>query len=448
MLWYGALIALCLIAYSAMIAITFERHVEQEWNSDVREDIELAARALAVDAGGRPVWPPGFLANRMIEEEGGGHWLEVWAGQSKKPLLAAGTLNPRLVELPDASLPAQSVHAPEGPFRVQSERIGIGGSSFIIRAAMSETPGRRQIHSLWRALALSCLSVLLLGAIGGYFIARRFIGPLARMADHARHITAEHLNDRLATEDAGTELDQLRDAFNETLARLEQSFEQLRRFTADASHELRTPLTALRSVGEVSLRQARTADEYREVVGMMLEETDRLGRLVDDLLTLARTDAGRALTRERVDLSMIAREAGEQLAILAEERGQTLETRCGESIFIRGDRLALRQAVTNLVDNAIKYSAEGTCVRLKTGSMENQAFVEVSDSGPGIAAPHRGRIFERFYRVDSGRQREMGGTGLGLAIVKATAVSHGGDVELDSEDGRGSTFRIVLPKVE
>ena len=446
MAWYGILIALCLLAYSIAVAVSYARQIEAEWNRDVHEDVELATRAITVDAHGTPSWPSGFLGNEVIEEEGGGHWVEVWSTAGKR-LLAAGTLDPPLAGPPSAiDRSARTIRAAAGPFRVESDRFRAGGSTFIIRAAISETPGRREILSLWQQLAVLCLLVLVFGCIGSFALVKRSLGPLQRMATHARRITAEDLHDRLTPEDAGTELNQLRDAFNDTLARLERSFENLRRFTADASHELRTPLTALRSVGEVSLRQARSAEEYREVVGMMLEEADRLSRLVDDLLRLARADAGQTKShREPVDLSSIVSEVAENLSVLAEERGQTLQTHARAPLMVRGDRLALRQAVMNLVDNAIKYAAEGTRVRINAGRNNGNTFVEVQDEGPGIADAHRERIFERFYRIDSGLPREKQGSGLGLSIVKGTAEEHGGWIELETEEGRGSTFRLVLP---
>jgi heavy metal sensor kinase len=268
------------------------------------------------------------------------------------------------------------------------------------------------------------------------------------MAAHARRITAEQLHERLSEESSGTELDQLREAFNDTLSRLERSFGQLRRFTADASHEIRTPLTALRSVGEVGLRGARTADDYREVIGTMLEEVDRLSRLADELLMLSRAEAGQAQLRsEPVDLCAVGAEVVDRLSVLSEERGQKLESRLDGPVFVPGDRLALRQALMNLVDNAIKYAPEGSRVLIAAGRRPGGAFIEVQDEGPGIPPEHRDRIFERFYRVDNGRSREMGGTGLGLSLVKWTAEAHGGRVELDTGDG-GSTFRLVLPAAD
>jgi heavy metal sensor kinase len=447
MLWYGALIAFCLMAYSLAVGTSYARHVEAEWNRSAHEDIELATRAIVPDQNGTVAWPSGFLRNQVLEEEAGGHWIEVWSASGKQ-LLAAGTMNPRLGGPPDPALVGQEPRTfqfPAGPFRVVSQRITTGRSNFVIRAAISEAPGRKEIRSLWQQLTLLSLAVLAFGAFGSYVLVRRSLGPLARLADHARRITAEHLHERLASDDAGSELNQLRDAFNETLARLESSFDQLRRFTADASHELRTPLTALRSVGEVSLRQARSNEDYREVIGMMLEEADRLSRLVDDLLTLARADARSRRAAESVDLSSIVHEVVDDLAVLAEERSQTLETEANAPVKVWGDRLALRQALMNLVDNAIKYAPDATRVRIAVGKSDDEAFVEVADEGPGIAASHRERIFERFYRIDAGGSAEKRGSGLGLSIAKGTAEDHGGWIELDTEEGGGSTFRLVLP---
>jgi len=446
--WYGTLLAVCLAAFSAAVHATFSAHIHAELDRRVHEDIELAARALIVTPDGQVSWPGGLLGKAVDEEEGGGHWVEVWTPDGRR-LLAAGTLPGAVLgpprPRPDGS--ARSADLPSGPVRVRSEPVAMHGASYVIRAVLSEEGTRAQIRSLRNQLAVFSLAVLALGGLGGVVLSRRALGPLARMAEHARRITAEDLHERLSPEDAGSELDQLRDAFNETLARLERSFEHLRRFTADASHELRTPLTALRSVGEVGLRGARTAEEYRDVIGTMLEEVDRLSRLAEELLTLARAEAGQArLHREPVDLAALVAEAVERLGVLAEERSQTLEMRLDGPVTVTGDRLALRQALLNLVDNAIKYAPEGTRITARATAAGTEAILEVSDEGPGISPEHQARIFERFYRVDTSRSREMGGTGLGLSLVKWTAEAHGGSVKVESGAGRGSTFRISLPR--
>jgi heavy metal sensor kinase len=431
------------------VGTSFTAQVEAELDRRVHEDVELAARALLVGERGGLSWAGGFLGKQIPEEEGGGHWIEVWNLRGERLLATGTTAEPLGLGPPGATgsdHDARTVVVPTGRMRVLTEPVLSNGRRFLVRAAVSEVAARKQVNSLWLHLALLSLGVLTLGGLGGYALAQYSLGPLARMAERARRITAEQLHERLPPEDSGTELNQLREAFNDTLARLERSFAHLRRFTADASHELRTPLTALRSVGEVGLRGSRSAEDYREVIGTMLEEADRLSRLADDLLLLARAETGQAQLRfEPVDLSALAEEVSERLSVLAEERRQTLETRVDGPVIVSGDRPTLRQALLNLVDNAIKYSPEATRVLVRVGSDSDGAWVEVMDEGPGIPPEDRDRIFERFYRIDASRSRGMGGTGLGLSLVKGIAEAHAGHVELETEKGRGSVFRIVLP---
>ncbi len=452
-LWYGGLLTLCLLAYSIAVVAFFTGHVEAELDRRAHEDIELATRSFVVAESGQLVWrgnsPPWAGVH---EEPGGGHWLEVWSLSGER-LLADGTEAP--VDLGRPPAPAERDHVPHtlplptGPVRVLTETVAVDERPFLVRVAVSEAPARAQVRLLWTEVTGLSLGVLVLGGLGGFLIARRALDPLSRMAERAHRITAEQLHERLPAEGGSLELDQLATSFNDTFARLEGSFAQLRRFTADVSHELRTPLTALRSVGEVGLRGSRDASAYREVIGSMLEEVDRLTRLVDELLTLARADAGEAKLRlEPLDLATLAREVAGHLSVLAEEREQMLEVDAQATVPVRGDRTALRQALVNLVVNAIKYAPLRTRVRLAAGRRGAAAYAQVADEGPGIATEHRDRIFERFYRVDKSRSREMGGTGLGLSLVKWAAEAHGGRVELETEVGRGSTFRLVLPADE
>jgi signal transduction histidine kinase len=251
----------------------------------------------------------------------------------------------------------------------------------------------------------------------------------------------------LPVDNPNDELGRLATVFNQTLTRLELSFDQMRRFTSDASHELRTPLTALRSVGEIGLRGKREPAAYREIIGSMLEEVDRLSLLVDRLLTLSRADMGESiLARDRVNLAELAEEVTAQLDVLAEEKQQSLKVDIVGASSCIGDRMVLRQALLNLVDNAIKYSPAGgqITVRVST-SAEGTAVLDVSDSGPGIPAEQQQRVFDRFYRVDSSRSRENGGTGLGLSIARWAVEVNGGQLTLENSNGPGATFRITLP---
>jgi heavy metal sensor kinase len=285
-----------------------------------------------------------------------------------------------------------------------------------------------------------------LAGIGGYLLARRALAPVDSMVERARSINAEQLNARLPVDNPDDELGRLATVFNDTFARLESSFERMRHFTADASHELRTPLTAIRSVGEVGLRGRRDEAAYREIIGSMLEEVDRLALLVDRLLTLSRADTGQAkLSMDVVDIEVLAEEVAEQLGVLAEEKGQSISVRFDSVPRWIGDRVVLRQALLNLVDNAIKYSPDGGSIEVLVTQAPVGTIIEVSDTGPGIPGELQSRVFDRFYRVDKARSRQNGGTGLGLAIAKWAVEVNGGQLTLEPANA-GSRFRITLPQ--
>jgi heavy metal sensor kinase len=275
------------------------------------------------------------------------------------------------------------------------------------------------------------------------------LAPIGAMADKAREITAESLAQRLPVENAEDEFGRLATVFNDTLSRLQNAFERLRRFTADASHELRTPLTAMRSVGEVALRNTRDASAYRDVIGSMLEEVDRLTRLVESLLTLTRADSGKIhLAPEALDLGVLAGSVIDQLRVLADEKQQELTLQAPVAVHAMGDPALVRHALTNVIHNAIKYTPNGGAISVELKVSLGQAVIEVRDTGPGIPGPHRDRIFDRFYRVDAGRSREEGGVGLGLAIARWAIEANGGRIELAGGERRGSLFRIFLPAAD
>ena len=288
---------------------------------------------------------------------------------------------------------------------------------------------------------------VLLAGFGGYALARKALAPIDSMANQAKTISTERLGDRLSIDNPEDELGKLGTVFNDMLGRLQAAFDQLRRFTSDASHELRTPLTAMRSVGEVALQEQRSPAEYRDVIGSMLEEVDRLTRLSESLLALSRADAGHVqLQREDISLLRLAKEACSVVEVLAEEKRQRIDIEGHTNVSVSVDRLILRQAIVNLLDNAIKYSPieSRILIRVQSGGDE-QVFLDVVDQGPGIPGEHQPYVFDRFYRVDKARTREWGGAGLGLSITRWAVEAHGGEITLKSQEGHGSTFRISLP---
>lgn len=303
----------------------------------------------------------------------------------------------------------------------------------------------RQLGEILFVLAVGFPAVLLLAGAGGYVLARRALSPIDHLAVEAKRITAERLHERLTVPNDQDEIGRLAGVINDTFARLESSFERLRRFTSDASHELRTPLSVIRGIGEVSLGATRTPAEYQEALSSMLEEVDRLTRLVDTLLRLSRADAGTTrLAQEVVDLGQLTRDVAGSLAVAAEERQQRLDVEVGDGVRVYCDPLLVREALANVVDNAIKYSPIGSPIAIRTGVAPGRASIVVADSGPGIAPSQRERIFDRFYRIDEARSRETGGTGLGLAIAKWAVEANGGRISVAPADC-GSVFRIEFP---
>jgi heavy metal sensor kinase len=331
--------------------------------------------------------------------------------------------------------------------RIVSRRHTLSGHALLIRLAHSEEPLYSRLKELLLASLFVLPLVLMIAWGAGYGLARRALSPIEQMARRAQEITPDKLHARLPNDDTGDELGQLARVFNQTLARLEKAFEQLRRFTSDASHELRTPLAMIRSVGEVGLQKDGSRADYRDIIGSMLEEVNRLTSLVDSLLTISRADSGHLhLHRTIAPVMEVAREAAGLLDILTEEKSQRLVLEGDEHAQVNGDRLFLRQALVNILHNAVKYSPVGgtISVRIRNGDPQ-RVVVEIQDSGPGIPAEDQAKVFDRFYRVDKARWRESGGTGLGLAIAKWAVEAHGGAIGLDSAPNQGCTFRISLP---
>jgi len=318
------------------------------------------------------------------------------------------------------------------------------GPEYQITVARHERVVRDALKSLAIILSAGVPIAIGIALAGGYLLAGRVLSPIGAMADKARMISADSLAERLPTGNPRDEFGRLAGVINEALARVQGSFDQLRRFTADASHELRTPLTAMRSVGEVALHRPLDPDAYRNVIGSMLEEVEHLTRVVESLLALTRAESGAIRPkREAVDLCRLAEDVAAHLRVLADEKEQRLLVEAAEPVLADCDPAILRQGLTNILHNAIKYTPAGGQVRVAvTRPSAAEAAIEIRDSGPGIPPQHRARIFERFYRVDEGRARDLGGVGLGLAIARWAVEANGGRVELESAEGGGSLFRV------
>ena len=280
--------------------------------------------------------------------------------------------------------------------RLVSRRHSLDGHALIIRLAYGEAGIMIRVEELAVASTAALPIVLAFAGFVGYWLARRALEPVEKMATQAERIMPARLHERLPTGRVDDELGHLARVFNDMLSRLEQSFEQLRRFTSDASHELRTPLTLIRSVGEVGLQKGRTAEEYRDTIGSMLEEVNRLTSLVEDLLTIARADAGQIPLRRSSFVAMdLAREAGALLAVLIEDKAQRVQFDGDETVTLEGDRLLLRQVLVNIIHNAVKYSPIGALIRVYVMPDRDSGIrLEISDTGPGIPPESRVKVFD------------------------------------------------------
>jgi signal transduction histidine kinase len=340
----------------------------------------------------------------------------------------------------------------------------MGGSQqkvFLVVGLPSDVPQQRQ--QLLVSLLLALPVILLLSTGGGLWLAHHALRPVQAITRTARQIGESDLHQRLhlARHD---ELGELAATFDQMLDRLEAAFERQRQFTADASHELRTPLTIIDLEANQALTQARTPEEYRQAIVLMQQENSAMARLVNDLLTLARADSGQAVPkRDEVDLSEVVLESIERLTPLAYQQEMTIQLGTLPELLLLGDRQYLAQLVTNLTENALKYSAGvGKHVCIETGGEQegeqSWAWLRVSDQGPGIAAEHLPHLFERFYRVDQSRTHAQEtaparvalparptGSGLGLSIARWIAEAHGGQIHVESTEGQGSTFEVWLP---
>jgi two-component system OmpR family sensor kinase len=315
----------------------------------------------------------------------------------------------------------------------------------IVQVGMSLHRARGALRRYLDTLVVLIPLGVALAAAGGAIIARSALRPVDEMALAARRITAEDLGQRISLRGTGDELDRLAETLNGMLARLAAAFTEMRRFAADAAHELRTPLTALKGGIEVSLRAARSAEEYRGVLVSSLEEVERLIRLAEDLLLLSRSTAGSETPRGPVELEPLLLDVFDVGVRLARGTGVSVRIDDMTPVNVTGDALALRRAVLNLVENAVKYTPAGGKVELSLTSGDGYASLAVQDTGIGISRADQERVFEPFVRLDAARARETGGTGLGLAIARAIALAHGGDLTLESRPGAGSRFTLRLP---
>jgi heavy metal sensor kinase len=351
-----------------------------------------------------------------------------------------------------------SVNAIDGsrePRRIAVQRVVMGpnGKTYTVMTSRSLAPVLGELYTERLLLGTSVPAGLLVAGLAGWFLSRKSMAPVLAMAERARRISAENLDQRLPVLNAHDELGQLAATFNDLLSRLSSAFAQQRQFVADASHEFRTPVSVMRTAAAVTLEKShRSEEEYRNALAIVDVQIRRMSRIVEDMFRLARADAGRLTLELRpFYLDEVLAETSRAASILAAPKNIRVELPRLPETSCYGDEDLLRRMFMNVLENAVKYTPEGGRITVNLTSVNGWYFVSVSDTGRGIPADAQPHVFERFFRVDKERSRKEGlkdigaGAGLGLAIARSIAEAHRGSLDLQHSDETGSTFQVTLP---
>jgi signal transduction histidine kinase len=430
-LWYALVLTLVVVLYGGAV-------VYQSWRSTIAGvDAELEAYAREVNKALTPVEGGRFdlelptdAATYFFRREGGRPYYVIWGPGG---------------ELVDQSDPDLQVGRPgkTADGRREKSLQAAGGATVLVGRDITDL--RREQWGLFWNVALAGIATLGLAIFGGWFVAGRALAPIARISQTARAMSEGDLNARIAVERTESELEQVASTLNDAFDRLRLVVEQERRFIADASHELRTPISVLRAEAEWALDRDRSAQEYKEALTVGRRAALRMQDIVERLLALVRADVPLDVQEPApVAMRTLIDDEVTWLAPMAQARGVRLVA-TGEPFTVNGDAEQLREALNNVIANAILYNKPGGSVTISTRRDGAIARIEVADTGIGIPAEAVPRVFDRFFRVDKARSRDMGGTGLGLSIARTIFVAHGGNITCTSEPGVGSMFVISLP---
>lgn len=446
-LLYFVVLAASFVAFFWICDFGFRRSIEITVNDASHSNLETVRRVIE---GSLPRGLPkvqkelselaGLWANGAIFEVAGpdGKWI------FRPPRFQAAQTP--LPEAPAAGVSFVTTNLEALQYRIARERVIIAGNVFLVDAAVPTEPFDQALDG-FRLIEKRFLPLLVvLASLLGYWLSGRALAPVNRIVQSAESIGVQNLSRRLEVPRAKDELRRLTETLNAMLGRIESSVAHITQFTADASHDLRTPLALIRTNAELALRRPRREDEYRETLGRILAAAEESTQLIEHLLTLARADAGAAQLRfESADLSQVLRKVSPHARILAQAKGLDFSPEIAtEPLPVSMDSSAMERLLLALLDNAVKYTPQG-CLSLRSFSREGQAIVEIQDTGVGISESDRPHIFDRFYRADQARSREVRGSGLGLAIARWIAEMHKGSIEVASELGHGSIFRVRLP---
>jgi len=446
-------LAVLLVLFGGFVYVTLERILENNLHESLAKEAQTIGDALLSKIA---TTGDAYVIDEIEEHfapRTTNHFLRVTRADSSVLYESGqphdGTFDPAKVppaEWQSSSWSEQSMPNNKKLFVYGMTYSGPEGARYSIQAGASNNQISAVLQGLLISLAVVLPLLIAVAAGGGFLLMRNALKPVVEISTIAKKITSRNLNERVPESGTGDELEQLSTSLNRMMERLEDSFHHVHRFSADASHEIRTPLTILRGELEDLMRTPGLTPELRDSVGSALEEAERLSRIVEQLLEMTRLEAGEMLTGlTPFDFAEMTKTTVDQMRLLASEKDITLRFEGTQGLYVMGDPVRLRQVVVNLVDNAIKYTSTGGSISVTSTAANGKAILEVADTGIGIpqeAIPH---VFERFYRVDGARSRQLGGTGLGLAIVKSICTAFGGAITVQSAASSGTTFRVELP---
>ena len=452
--WYAGLLVGALLVFGVSVYVGLERYLDWTLQGMLASECRTIGTQLLSQLPGKNTEWLATEINEAYAPEVNARFIRVYREGTGVEYLSAA---PK-----DAAFEPSQIPFPLGEKKDGIRQIHVaGGHQLLINAMSFTTPDGTHflvesgipyqqtqvvLHGLLLTLGIYTPFIVSLAIGGGYWLMRRSLQPVDEITERAEGITSTNLSERLPVIRTGDELERLSTALNRMIGRLEDAFQHINRFSADASHELRTPLTILQLELEGIVHNHSSSGTLEDQIGSALEETHRMSRIVGSLLTISRLDVGEVkLDKLRLDLSELAASTAGEMRVLAQEKSITVRTFIEDGIYVDGDRTHLQQVVVNLIDNAIKYTQECGTVEVRVQSQGGNAVLEVSDNGVGIPANAISHVFERFYRADKARSRASGGAGLGLSIVKAICTAHGAEIGVSSDEGRGSCFRVELP---
>jgi heavy metal sensor kinase len=453
--WYAGLLACIFVLLCSLLYLDLRHFLETNlWQSQERRAHQIADTLLARIKETGPAYAAG-RAKEWYQPEISDRFIRIT--QAGGPVIYAssapvdGSFNP-------AEVPAFSPSpTPESLRKVElsnGKTLVIatlsypspGNPAYTVESGTLLDPVETMLNHLFLQLIIGLPLAIVIVAAGGYLLVRRAVSPVERITRAAERITQHNLSERLPVSKTGDELERLSVSLNRMIARLDDAFQNSKRFVADASHEMRTPLTILRGELENLVEDSRLDAEVRDRAASLFEEAVRLSRIVEQLFMLSRLDAGEAQADwSRFDLAGLAKTTAEQMSLLAEDKKISITCDANQPVLVEGDSARLKQVVVNLLDNAIKYTPQNGAIQLHVHAVNGHAILEVEDNGVGISPEALPHIFERFYRVDQIRSGDFEGAGLGLSIVKAICSAHGAEIEATSRLSRGSCFRAKFP---